>query len=196
VRYQTERTTRSAHRDGEDSDHVPSAITERPGCGRRGEPNGRSRMFSQGAFMFKHILIATDGSRVANKAARAGIALANRLGAKITAHSAAESLQTIAFDGYAMDARTFEIFEVQARETARKRVESIAKIAKAARVPCASVVTKGSALYQGIIGAAKKRRCDVIIMGSHGRRGFSKLILGSVTQQVLAHTKLPVLVFR
>ena len=146
--------------------------------------------------MFKHILIATDGSRVASKAARAGIALASRLGAKITAYSAVEALQALGFEGYAMDAKTIEFLEEQARRAVRKRVEPIAKMAKAARVPCASVVTKGSTLYQAIIEAAKKRRCDVIIMGSHGRRGFSKLILGSVTQQVLAHTKLPVLVYR
>ena len=146
--------------------------------------------------MFKHILIATDGSPAANKAARAGIALASRLGAKITAYSAVETLQAVAFEGYAMDAKTIEFLEEQARKAGRKRVETIAKMAKAARVPCASVVTKGSPLYRAIIEAAKKRRCDVIIMGSHGRRGFSKLILGSVTQQVLAHTRLPVLVYR
>ena len=145
--------------------------------------------------MFKHILIATDGSPVANKAAKAAIALASRLGAKITAYGAVEALQAVAFEGYAMDSKTIEVFEEQAREAGRKRVERIAKMAKAARVPCASVVTMGSPLYQAIIEAAKKRRCDVIVMGSHGRRGFSKLILGSVTQQVLAHTKLPVLVF-
>ncbi len=146
--------------------------------------------------MFKHILIATDGSPVANKAARAGIALASRLGAKIIAYSAVEALQAVAFEGYAMDAKTIEIFEKQAHAAGRKRVATIAKMARAVRVSCASVVTTGSPLYRGIIEAAKKRRCDVIVMGSHGRRGFSKLIIGSVTQQVLAHTRLPVLVFR
>lgn len=146
--------------------------------------------------MFKHIFIATDGSPVANKAARAGIALASRLGAKVTAYGAVEALQAVAVEGYAMDAKTIGIFEKQAREAGRKRVETIARMAKTARVPCASVVTMGSPLYLAIIDAAKKQRCDVIVMGSHGRRGFSKLILGSVTQQVLAHTKLPVLVFR
>lgn len=146
--------------------------------------------------MFKHILIATDGSPVANKAARAGIALATRLGAKVTAYSAVEQLQAVAFEGYAMDAKTIETFEEQAREAGRKRVDTIAKMAKAAGVPCASAVTKGSTIYEAIIEAAKKHRCDLIVMGSHGRRGMSRLIMGSVTQKVLAYTKLPVLVLR
>jgi len=146
--------------------------------------------------MFKQILIATDGSPVATRAARAGIALASRLGARITAYSAVEALPVLAFDGYALDAKTIAFFEEQARQAGRKRVAPIAKMARAARVSCASVVTEGHPIYQAILKAAKRRRCDVIIMGSHGRRGFSRLILGSVTQQVLAHTKLPVLVYR
>lgn len=146
--------------------------------------------------MFKHILIATDGSPVANKAAKAGLALATQLGAKVTAYSAIEEMQAVAFAGYGMDQKTIDALQQQTREAGRKRVDAISKLAKAAGVPCATLVTKGFTLYEGIIEAAKKQRCDAIIMGSHGRRGVSKLIMGSVTQQVLAHTRLPVLVVR
>jgi len=58
------------------------------------------------------------------------------------------------------------------------------------------VVAKALTPYEGIIATAKKRKCDVIFMASHGLRGLSKLIMGSVTQKVLAHSSIPVVVYR
>lgn len=147
--------------------------------------------------MFKHILIATDGSPISNKAAKAGIALASALGAKVTAYCAVEQLQPIyADEGYMMDQNTIQSFEESARTAGLKRVDTIGKMAKAAGVPFASVVTKVDTPYEGIITTAKKRKCDVIFMASHGRRGLSKLIMGSVTQKVLTHSRIPVVVYR
>ena len=146
--------------------------------------------------MFKHILICTDGSPLANKAAKAGIALAHALGAKITAYYAAEQLQPIYGEGYMLNQKMIDGFEERAREVGQKRVDAIGKMAKAAGVPFVSVVTKASTAYEGIIDAAKKQKCDVIFMASHGRRGFSKLIMGSVTQKVLTHSRIPVVVYR
>lgn len=146
--------------------------------------------------MFKHILISTDGSPLADKAAKAGIALAHALGAKITAYYAAEQLQPIYGDGYMLNQKMIDGFEKRAREVGQKHVDAIGKMAKAAGVPFASVVTKASSAYEGIIKAAKKQKCDVIFMASHGRRGLSKLIMGSVTQKVLTHSKIPVVVYR
>lgn len=146
--------------------------------------------------MFKHVLIPTDGSPVSNKAAKAAIALASALGAKVTAYCAVEELQPVYVEGYAFDQKTIAGFEGGARKVGQRRVDAIGKIAKAAGVPFASVVTKTPAAYEGIIDAAKKQKCDVIFMASHGRRGLSKLIMGSVTQQVLTHAKLPVVVYR
>jgi len=146
--------------------------------------------------MFKHFLIPTDGSPVANKAAKAGIALARRLGAKVTAYYALEELQLVYVDGYAFDQKAIDGFEERARKAAQKHVDAIGRIAKAAGVPFTSVVAKALTPYEGIIAAAKKRRCDVIFMASHGRRGFSRLIMGSVTQKVLSHAKIPVVVYR
>lgn len=145
--------------------------------------------------MFKHILIPIDGSPVANKAAKAGIALARRLGAKVTAYFAIETLQPIYVEGYAFNQKDIEGFERRAREAGQKRVDAIGKLAKAAGVPFTSVVAKALTPYEGIIAAAKKRKCDVIFMASHGRRGFSRLIMGSVTQKVLSHSKIPVVVY-
>ena len=146
--------------------------------------------------MFKHILISTDGSPISNKAAKAGIALASALGAKITAYCALEPIQPIYSEGYTFDQKTIDGFEAGARKVGQKRVDAIGKMAKAARVPFASVVTKAYVPYAGIIDAAKKQKCDVIFMASHGRRGFSKLIMGSVTQEVLTHSRIPVVVYR
>ena len=146
--------------------------------------------------MFKHVLIPTDGSPVSSKAANAAIALASALGAKVTAYCAVEELQPVYVEGYAFDRTAIAGLEGGARKVGQKRVDAIGKIAKAAGVPFASVVTKAPAAYEGIIDVAKKQKCDVIFMASHGRRGLSKLIMGSVTQQVLTHSKIPVVVYR
>lgn len=145
--------------------------------------------------MFKHILIPTDGSPVSNRAAKAGIALARRLGAKVTAYCAIEELQPIYVEGYAFNQKELDRFGVRAREAAQKRVDAIGKMAKAVGVPFTSAVGKAFTPYEGIIAAAKKRKCDVIFMASRGRRGLARLIMGSVTQKVLSHSKIPVVVF-
>lgn len=146
--------------------------------------------------MFKHILISTDGSPVSSKAAKAGIALASALGARVTGYCAIESMQPIYGEGYVPDQKMIDGFEKQAREVARKRADAIGKMAKAAGVAFASETSKAYTPYEGIIATAKKRKCDVIFMASPGRRGLSRLLMGSVTQKVLAHSKIPVVVYR
>ena len=146
--------------------------------------------------MFKHILICTDGSPIANKAAKGGIALAKALRARVTAYCGLEDLIPLYSEGYAIDPPTMERYEEAIRTVAQKRVDTVVKLAKAARVPVDSLVTNANSTYEGIIAAAKKQKCDVIVMGSHGRSGLSKLIMGSVTQKVLAHSRIPVVVYR
>ena len=145
--------------------------------------------------MFKHILIPTDGSPLANRAAKAGIALAGRLGAKVTAYCAIEELQPIYVEGYVFSQKELDRFMARAREAGQKRVDAIGKMAKAARVPFAAVVGKAITPYEGIIAAAKTRKCDVIFMASRGHRGLARLIMGSVTQKVLSHAVIPVVVY-
>lgn len=146
--------------------------------------------------MFKHILICTDGSPLANKAAKGGIALAKALRAKVTAYCAFENLLPIYSEGYVFDQLTVDRFEAAMRTVAQKRVDAIGKMAKTAGVPFATTVMSVAATYEGIIAAAKKQKCDVIVMASHGRGGLSTLIMGSVTQKVLTHSRIPVLVYR
>jgi nucleotide-binding universal stress UspA family protein len=146
--------------------------------------------------VFKHILISTDGSPVSNKAAKAGISLAQQLGAKVTVYCALEEPGSIYIEGYSFSQEELDGFDKRSRVAGQKRVDAIGRMAKAAGVPFTAVVAKALTPYEGIIAAAKKRKCDVIFMASHGRRGLSKLIMGSVTQKVLAHSRIPVVVYR
>jgi len=147
--------------------------------------------------MFKRVLIPTDGSKLARKAIKAGVVLAKKLGAKVTGYYAMETLQPYVYtDGYILNAATLKGFEERAREFGRKYLGEVEKAAKAARVPCDTVMTKPATPAQGIIDAARKKRCDVIFMASHGRGELAALVLGSVTQKVLARSRIPVLVFR
>jgi nucleotide-binding universal stress UspA family protein len=147
--------------------------------------------------MFKHVLIPTDGSKVARRAIKAGVALAKELGAKVTAYYAMETFQPYVYsEGYIMNTATLRNFEEQARALGRKYLGEVEKAAKAAGVPCNSVMSKPATPAHGIVDAAKRKKCDVIFMASHGRGEFASLVLGSVTQKVLARSKIPVLVFR
>jgi len=91
---------------------------------------------------------------------------------------------------------TLEAFEARNAQAAEQRLAPIVEAAKAAKVPCETVVVKSFAPYEAIIDTAKKSGCDVIFMASHGRRGLSAVLLGSETQKVLTHSAIPVLVYR
>ncbi|HYL88695.1 MAG TPA: universal stress protein [Burkholderiales bacterium] len=147
--------------------------------------------------MFKHILIPTDGSPVAAKAIKAGVTLAKEMGARVTGFYAIEPPPTHLYgEGYLAERRLVEELERRAKEVAQKSVDEISSAAKAAGVPCETIVAKAVVPYKGIIDAAEKSKCDAVFMASNGHRGLTGLLLGSVTQKVLTHTKIPVLVFR
>jgi len=147
--------------------------------------------------MFKHILIPTDGSEVSRKAVRAGIALAGEMGAKVTAFYAEEPVPGQFYgEGYIADKKLVAALEARARRYSRKCVGAVRTAGKAAGVPVETVVVKSPVPYRGIIEAARRGNCDAIVMASHGRRGLAGLLLGSVTQQVLSHSRIPVLVYR
>jgi nucleotide-binding universal stress UspA family protein len=147
--------------------------------------------------MFKHILIPTDGSEVAAKAINAGIALAKEMGAKVTGLYAEEPRPLhLHSGGYLVEKDLLEEFDRRSREYAERCVGEIAAAAKAAGVPFEPLVTKSPRPYAAIIEAAHERSCDAIFMASHGHKGLAGLVLGSVTNQVLTHSSIPVLVFR
>ena len=147
--------------------------------------------------MFKHILIPTDGSSVSTKAVKAGIALAKEHGAKVTGYHAVEPLPTRLYgEGYVADKGMIAEFERRNREAAKKRIAALAREAQKVGVPFEPVVETVRTPYEGIVDAARKRKCDLILMASHGNRGFTRLMLGSVTDKVIQLSKLPVLVYR
>jgi len=147
--------------------------------------------------MFKHILIPTDGSPVAAKAIKAGVALAKEMGASVTAFYAIEPPPTHMYgDGYLAERNLVAELERRAQEVAQTSVDQVSAAAKSAGVPCDTAIGKSETPYKGIIAAAEKNKCDAVFMASNGHKGLTGLLLGSVTQKVLTHSKIPVLVFR
>lgn len=146
--------------------------------------------------MFKHILIPTDGSALARKAIKAGVTLAQELGAKVTAYHALESFQPLIYDGFIANKKGIKSYADHARTIGQQYLEEAEEAARAAGVRCETVMTKPETPYLGIVAVAKRKACDAIFIASHGRGGFASLLLGSVTQKVLAHSKIPVVVYR
>jgi len=147
--------------------------------------------------MFKHILVPTDGSKLSAKAAKQAVKLAKALGAKITGfHAAPDIGSTYYGDGYILRAPSAKSQAEFVQEQARKCLSTIEVEAEVEKVPCEVFHVVSDSPYEAIIDAAKKKKCDLIFMASHGRRGLSGLVLGSETQKVLIHSKVPVLVCR
>ena len=147
--------------------------------------------------MFKHILIPTDGSNVAAKAIGAGVRLAAEMGAKVTGfHVQQPRPLHLHVNGYAVEKDLIAELDRRSHQFAERCVAQIEDAARADGVAFEAVVVKSIRPYEAIIHAAQERGCDAIFMASHGHRGIDGLLLGSVTQQVLTHSTLPVLVFR
>ena len=147
--------------------------------------------------MYKRILIPTDGSAISRKAVKQGVGLAKSLGASVVGFFSPEDYRAVMYTEY-MPATMLsqEEFEAQARKSAEKQLAFVQKAAAAARVPYESYWLISIAPWEAIIEAARKKKCDLIFMGSHGRRGLASVVLGSTATKVLTHTKVPVLVTR
>lgn len=145
--------------------------------------------------LYKHLLVPTDGSAVAAKAFKAAVTFAAESGARITGYYAIEDMN-MHHVGAHLTRELIDEFERRAREAAEKHVAEIGDVAKAAGVPFEAIITKTSRPHEGIIEAAGKCGADIIFMATHGHRGLAGMIMGSVTQKVLTHSKIPVLVFR
>ena len=151
----------------------------------------------QGLAMYKDLLIATDGSKLSDKALAHAIGLAQAVGARLTAFYSAPDYPMPAFaDGVVYEPVSRKEYAKLAAEDARKILDAAAAKATAAGVECKITFSIGPAPWEGILAAAKKHKCDAIVMASHGRRGLSAVLLGSETQKVLTHSKLPVIVVR
>jgi nucleotide-binding universal stress UspA family protein len=147
--------------------------------------------------MFKHVLLPTDGSPISKRAVKAGVRFAHSVGAKVTGYYAIEMVRpTVYSEGYIPDAQTLAMWDREAKRYGDRHLAAMAKLAKAARVRFDSVCAKAPTPYEGIVTTARKKKCDVIFIASHGRSGFAKLLMGSVTEKVLKTSKIPVVVYR
>ncbi len=148
--------------------------------------------------MYKHILLPTDGSRLSDRAVVRGISLAKALGAQITIVTIVPEFQMLADESFAvpMSAQLKGRYEKEAKAGAARLLAMAAKHADKAGLKNDTVVMFGDLPYKLIIDLARKRKCDLIVMASHGRRGLASLLLGSETVKVLTHSKVPVLVVR
>ncbi len=145
--------------------------------------------------MYKHLLIATDGSELANKAVEQGIALAKALNARITAVFVTESWAT-KVPGEMAVGFPIDAYEKSCAENAAQVLKEVAATAKAAGVDCDQKHVRDQFPADGIIEQSKASGCDLIVMASHGRRGLSRLLLGSQANQVVTHSAIPVLICR
>ena len=147
--------------------------------------------------MYKHLLVATDGSRLSGKAVTHAIALAQALTAKLTAfYASPEYPLPVLADGMVYDPMSKQDYAKLANKEADRILSAVQVKAEAGGVACDLLHAFDNAPWQAILAAAKKAKCDAIVMASHGRRGITALLLGSETQKVLTHSKLPVIIVR
>jgi nucleotide-binding universal stress UspA family protein len=143
--------------------------------------------------MYKHILIATDGSELAQKAVRQGLELAKQLGAAVTA-VIVTAPWPIAEAGGVMVAAPIKEYETAVAQEASRVLAPVRDLAGKLGVACDTVHLADQYPAEGIIEQAKAKGCDLIVMASHGRRGLAKLVLGSQATRVLAYSTIPVLI--
>lgn len=147
--------------------------------------------------MFKHILVPTDGSALSGDTVKKAVDFARETGAKITFFYAKPDYPVAFYgEGALIDPTTPEKFAEMAEKQSQEILSAAMGMAAGAGVSCAGATATSDVPYEAIIEAATSNGCDLIFMASHGRRGLSGLLLGSETQKVLTHSKVPVLVYR
>jgi nucleotide-binding universal stress UspA family protein len=148
--------------------------------------------------MYKHILVPTDGSKLSAKAVKQAIQFAKSIGATVTAIHVSNEFRAMMDEGFAVPAfpAIKKRFEEETAKRSKALLESVKSGAQTAGVECNCVSVTNDFPYDAIIKQAKKSKCDLIMMASHGRKGLSSILLGSETAKVLTHSTIPVLVVR
>jgi nucleotide-binding universal stress UspA family protein len=145
--------------------------------------------------MFKHILLPTDGSELSEAAIQKGIQFAKSINAEVTGFHVILPFHVFTVQTEMLE-DTKEQYERASKVQAEQFLGVIKKAAEKTGVSCDTDYVTSNHPYEMIINAAEKKGCDLIMMAAHGRRGVQGLLIGSETQKVLTHTKIPVLVFR
>jgi len=149
--------------------------------------------------MYTHILIATDGSELAQKGLDHGLSLAMKLGGKVTILNVSEPIPAYAMGGeFGMPspAIDFEAWRQSGREAAARILGKAREAADRIGVAAETVHVEGMRPAEAIVETAGDKGCNLIVMASHGRRGLGRLFLGSQTIETLTHSSVPVLVVR
>jgi nucleotide-binding universal stress UspA family protein len=148
--------------------------------------------------MFKQILVSTDGSKLSGKAIRTAVRLAKATNAKVIgAYVIAPYVAPAYGEGMMyMPAVSPKRYKQITEREARKALAVVEIEARTAGIEYGSAMLTADNPWEGIIRAAKAKKCDLIVMSSHGRRGLTGLLLGSETTKVLTHSRIPVLVCR
>jgi nucleotide-binding universal stress UspA family protein len=147
--------------------------------------------------MYTNILVPIDGSALSRTAAKEAVAFARSQGAKVVGFYVAPAYEPNVYADFVP--ATFvspREYDELAKKTAARYLSVVEKAAEAAGVPYTGAHALSDLPYQEIIKAAQRFKCDLIFMASHGRSGIARLLLGSQTSKVLAHSKIPVLVHR
>lgn len=145
--------------------------------------------------MFKHILIPTDGSELSNIAIENGVKFAKEINAKITGLTVTSPYHYVAVEALLVTDTPTQ-YEIDMKALAERNLSVLRQAAEQAGVPCDLLHCSSEHPYEEIINTAQNCGCDVIFQASHGRRGVRALIVGSETNKVLTHSKIPVLVYR
>ena len=145
----------------------------------------------------KRILVPTDGAPLSRKAVRSAVALASSLDAELVALNVVPRYPMSYFEG-GVAVETMEVarIEKQWAEQGQGIAADVAEAAAKAGVKARAVTVRSDLVAEAILAAARKYRCDLVVMASHGRKGLKRLLLGSETQHVLTHGHVPVLVLR
>ena len=147
--------------------------------------------------MYKHILIPVDGGPLSRKAVREGIALARTCGARVTGFFSPPEYEVLLYgDYFPPDLLPREEYEARAARNAARILGAVKKVADKAGVPCDTFHQTSRRPWEAIIATVQTHHCDMVVMASHGRSGVAGMLLGSETMQVLAHSRVPVLVVR
>lgn len=144
--------------------------------------------------MFQNILVPTDGSELSLRAIQSAVGIAAKLGGRVVGLTVVEPYAYASLSEYRPE--TIAEYEQRADQVARERLAVIEKLARGAGVPVETITARSFSPFEAIIETAQRRECDAIFMASHGRRGWSAVLLGSETQKVLTHSKVPVMVYR
>lgn len=145
--------------------------------------------------MYKHILIPTDGSELSDKAVKEGIELAMSMKARVTVFTASPPFPAVSSE-VPIGADSIALYTASAEERAAARLKPGLEYAHARGVSARTQHVFAERPYEAIIAAAAKEGCDLVCMASHGRKGIAGLLVGSETNKVLTHSKVPVLVCR